>query len=153
MNKVMKNNVVKQILNPSSLVTLLAILAAFLIGGLLIAFANESVQTTAGYLFARPGDFFLAVWNSVFGAYDALFRGSIFNYKAIDSVGMIKPLTETLAYATPITLAGLGMAVAFRSGLFNIGGTGQIIFGAMGAAWVGFSFDLPAIIQDRKSVV
>ena len=141
------NKVVKQILNPNSITTALAVLASFLIGGLLIAFANEGVQTTATYLFSRPTDFLGSVWNAVFGAYDALFRGSIFNYKANDLVGMIKPLTETLSYATPITLAGLGMAVAFRSGLFNIGGTGQIIFGAMGAAWVGFSLELPAIIH------
>lgn len=147
------NKVIKQIINPSSLVTILAVLASFLIGGLLIAFANENVQTAATYLFARPIDFFLAVWNSVFGAYDALFRGSVFNYKAQDAVGMIKPLTETLTYATPITLAGLGMAVAFRSGLFNIGGTGQIIFGAMGAAWVGFSFELPALVHLPLAVI
>ena len=147
------NKVVKQIFNPSALVTVLAILASFLIGGLLIAFANEDVQATSGYLFARPTDFLSAVWNAVFGAYDALFRGSILNYKAMDSVGMIKPLTETLTYATPITLAGLGMAVAFRSGLFNIGGTGQIIFGAMGAAWVGFSLELPAIIHLPVAVI
>jgi general nucleoside transport system permease protein len=141
------NNVVKQIFNASSKLTALAVLSAFLIGGLLIAFANEDVQITSSYLFSRPTDFLAAVWNSIFGAYDALFRGSIYNYKALDSVGMIKPLTETLTYATPITLAGLGMAVAFRSGLFNIGGTGQIIFGAMGAAWVGFSVELPALIH------
>lgn len=147
------NNVVKQIFNASSKVTALAILAAFLIGGLLIAFANEEVQITASYLFSRPTDFLAAVWNSIFGAYDALFRGAIYNYKALDSVGMIKPLTETLTYATPITLAGLGMAVAFRSGLFNIGGTGQIIFGAMGAAWVGFSVELPALLHLPVAVI
>jgi simple sugar transport system permease protein len=45
------------------------------------------------------------------------------------------------------------MAVAFRSGLFNIGGTGQIIFGAMGAAWVGFTFDLPAFIHLPLAVI
>jgi simple sugar transport system permease protein len=147
------NNVVKQIFNASSKLTALAVLSAFLIGGLLIAFANEEVQITSSYLFSRPTDFLSAVWNSIFGAYDALFRGSIYNYKALDSVGMIKPLTETLTYATPITLAGLGMAVAFRSGLFNIGGTGQIIFGAMGAAWVGFSVELPALIHLPVAVI
>ncbi|CAB4549682.1 MAG: ABC transporter permease [Actinobacteria bacterium] len=147
------NNVVKQIFNASSRLTALAILSAFLIGGLLIAFANEEVQITSSYLFSRPTDFLAAVWNSIFGAYDALFRGAIYNYKALDSVGMIKPLTETLTYATPITLAGLGMAVAFRSGLFNIGGTGQIIFGAMGAAWVGFSVELPALIHLPVAVI
>ncbi|CAB4634714.1 unannotated protein [freshwater metagenome] len=147
------NNVVKQIFNASSRLTALAILSAFLIGGLLIAFANEEVQITSSYLFSRPTDFLAAVWNSIFGAYDALFRGAIYNYKALDSVSMIKPLTETLTYATPITLAGLGMAVAFRSGLFNIGGTGQIIFGAMGAAWVGFSVELPALIHLPVAVI
>ncbi|MEO0061311.1 MAG: hypothetical protein RL343_929 [Actinomycetota bacterium] len=147
------NKMIKQIFNPSALVTVLAILASLIIGGLLIAFANENVQTAAGYILARPADFFLAVWNSVFGAYDALFRGSIFNYKALDTIGMIKPITETFTYATPITLAGLGMAVAFRSGLFNIGGTGQIIFGAMGAAWVGFTFDLPAVVHLPLAVI
>jgi general nucleoside transport system permease protein len=147
------NNVVKQIFNASSRLTALAILSAFLIGGLLIAFANEEVQITSSYLFSRPTDFLAAVWNSIFGAYDALFRGAIYNYKALDSVGMIKPLTETLTYATPITLAGLGMAVAFRSGLFNIGGTGQIIFGAMGASWVGFSVELPALIHLPVAVI
>jgi simple sugar transport system permease protein len=147
------NKVIKQIFNASSQVTALAILAAFLIGGLLIAFANEEVQITSSYLFSRPTDFLAAVWNSIFGAYDALFRGAIYNYRALDSVGMIKPLTETLTYATPITLAGLGMAVAFRSGLFNIGGTGQIIFGAMGAAWVGFTLELPSLIHLPVAVI
>jgi ABC-type uncharacterized transport system permease subunit len=147
------NNVVKQIFNASSKLTALAILSAFLIGGLLIAFANEEVQITSSYLFSRPTDFLAAVWNSIFGAYDALFRGAIYNYRALDSVGMIKPFTETLTYATPITLAGLGMAVAFRSGLFNIGGTGQIIFGAMGAAWVGFTLELPALIHLPVAVI
>jgi len=33
-------------------------------------------------------------------------------------------------------MAGLGLAIAFRSGLFNIGGTGQIIAGAMGSTVV-----------------
>jgi simple sugar transport system permease protein len=43
-------------------------------------------------------------------------------------------------------MAGLGLAVAFRSGLFNIGGTGQILFGAMFAGWVGINVHLPWIL-------
>lgn len=131
----------------------LAVLASFIVGGVLIAVANDTVQTSASYLFARPGDFFSAIWNAVFGAYDALFRGSVFNYKAVELAGMIKPITETLAYATPITMAGLGLAVAFRSGLFNIGGTGQIIFGAMFAGWVGIYVDLPWAIHFPMAVL
>jgi len=135
--------VIKEITSTSVLLSVLAVFASLVVGGLLIAFSSPEVQTTASYLTARPSDFFMALWNSVFGAYDAMFRGAIFNYKALDGVQMIKPITETLAYATPITIAGLGLAVAFRSGLFNIGGTGQIIFGAMFAGWVGIYIDLP----------
>jgi simple sugar transport system permease protein len=147
------NKVMKEIFSASTLNTVLAVVASFLFGGILIAFANENVQVAAGYLFARPADFFLAIWNAVFGAYDALFRGSVFNYKLDGIVAMVKPITETLAYATPITLSGLGLAVAFRSGLFNIGAPGQIIFGAMFAGWVGINLDLPFYIHFPLAVV
>lgn len=40
-------------------------------------------------------------------------------------------------------MAGLGLGFGFRAGLFNIGGAGQIIFGALAAIWVSFSLDLP----------
>jgi general nucleoside transport system permease protein len=42
-------------------------------------------------------------------------------------------ITSTLVYATPLTLAGLGVAIGFRAGLFNIGGRGQFLIGAVGA--------------------
>jgi general nucleoside transport system permease protein len=147
------NKVMKEIFSASTLNTVLAVVASFVFGGVLIAFANENVQVAAGYLFARPADFFLAIWNAVFGAYDALFRGSVFNYKLDGIVAMVKPITETLAYATPITLSGLGLAVAFRSGLFNIGAPGQIMFGAMFAGWVGINLDLPFYIHFPVAVV
>ena len=123
--------------------SILAVLVSFVVGGILIALSDPNVQTTATYFTSRPTDLLSAIWNAVFGAYDALFRGSVFNYQAATPTGMIKPITETLAFATPITMAGLGLAVAFRSGLFNIGGTGQIIFGAIFAGWVGINVDLP----------
>jgi len=126
----------KDLVSGNALIPVLAVLASFVVGGILIALSNENVQAAAGYFFARPGDLFNAVWQSVFGAYEALFRGSIYNYQADNFGDGILSLTQTLAYATPITIAGLGLAVAFRSGLFNIGGTGQIIFGAVASAVV-----------------
>jgi simple sugar transport system permease protein len=51
-----------------------------------------------------------------------------------------------LAFATPIVLSGLGLAVAFRSGLFNIGAPGQIIFGAMLSGWVAIYVDAPGYV-------
>jgi ABC-type uncharacterized transport system permease subunit len=144
---------IKKFLRGNFALSALAVLVSLVVGGVLIAVSNTGVQTSATYLFARPGDFFSAVWNAVFGAYDALFRGSVFNYQASSFVGMITPITETLAFATPITMAGLGLAVAFRSGLFNIGGTGQILFGAMFAGWVGINVDLPWAIHFPLAVL
>lgn len=144
---------IRKYLSGNFALSVLAVLVSLVVGGVLIAVSNTGVQTSATYLFARPGDFFSAVWNAVFGAYDALFRGSVFNYQASSFVGMITPITETLAFATPITMAGLGLAVAFRSGLFNIGGTGQILFGAMFAGWVGINVDLPWAIHFPLAVL
>src|SRR3546814_5128282 len=39
------------------------------------------------------------------------------------------------------------LALAFKAGLFNIGGAGQLIVGAMAAAWVGITFDLPQLLH------
>ncbi|XEC96399.1 ABC transporter permease [Paenibacillus tarimensis] len=43
-------------------------------------------------------------------------------------------LTNTLTRATPIILVGLGVALAFRAGFFNLGSEGQMILGALCAA-------------------
>ncbi|HEY2495044.1 MAG TPA: ABC transporter permease [Paenibacillus sp.] len=43
-------------------------------------------------------------------------------------------LTNTLARATPIILAGLGVALAFRAGFFNMGAEGQMVLGGISAA-------------------
>ena len=45
-------------------------------------------------------------------------------------------LTSTLIAATPLAFTGLAAAVAFRMRLFNIGGEGQLYFGAIGAAGI-----------------
>lgn len=56
------------------------------------------------------------------------------------SVGSLNAISETLTAATPLVLAGLGLALGFRAGLFNIGAEGQILMGGMAAAVIGFSF-------------
>jgi len=143
---VKNNRIVREILNTSASTTVFAVLASFIVGGVLIAVANQDVQTAVGYFFNRPGDTFAALWNAVSGAYAAMFRGAIYNYNAHDFANGISPITDTLAFATPITLAGLGLAVAFRSGLFNIGANGQIIFGAMLSGWVAIYVQAPVYV-------
>ena len=45
-------------------------------------------------------------------------------------------ISETLVKTTPLLLTGLGVTVAWRAGLFSIGGEGQLIMGAIAAASV-----------------
>jgi len=54
---------------------------------------------------------------------------------------------NVLFRATPLIFTGLAVAFAFRCGLFNIGGEGQVYVGAFLAAYVGFTFtSLPAVL-------
>lgn len=124
-------------------VTVLAVVLALVVGGILIAVADSDVQDAAGYFFARPGDLFHAVWSSVSQAYAALFAGAIYDPRADTFAKGIRSLTETLTVSTPLVLAGLGLGVGFRAGLFNIGAQGQIVLGAVGAGYIGFAFSLP----------
>jgi simple sugar transport system permease protein len=41
----------------------------------------------------------------------------------------------------------LAVSSAFKAGLFNIGATGQMLAGAMTGLWVGFAFQLPAVLH------
>jgi general nucleoside transport system permease protein len=66
--------------------------------------------------------------------------------------GGAKELSETTVWATPYIFAGLAVALAFKGGLFNIGAEGQLAFGAVASALVGYGLPvlgvkLPAIIH------
>ena len=137
----------RELMRGSAVTTILAIVLALLVGGVLIALTNEDVQTAAGYFFSRPGDTFAAIWNSVAGGYEALFRGAVFNPKGNDFAAQIRPLTNSLGFAAPLIAAGLGVALAFRAGLFNIGARGQMLIGAMLAGLFAFNLDLPMWIH------
>jgi general nucleoside transport system permease protein len=74
--------------------------------------------------------------------------GRSFEALLAGSVGSVYALSETLTAAGPVTLAALGIALAFRAGLFNIGAEGQLLMGGMAAVVVGFSADgLPMAIH------
>jgi general nucleoside transport system permease protein len=70
----------------------------------------------------------VATGNNPFAAYAALVQGAF---------GSPTALGRTLLNATPLIFTGLAVAVAFRAGLFNIGGEGQFFIGAITAAGLG----------------
>ena len=92
-------------------IPLLATFTALIIGAIIIVLTGSSLS-------------------DALAAYGALLQGS---------VGSLRAISETLTAATPLIFAGLSVALAFRAGLFNIGGEGQALIGGMFAVWVGFS--------------
>ncbi|MDB5043647.1 MAG: putative transport protein superfamily, rane [Candidatus Eremiobacteraeota bacterium] len=67
-------------------------------------------------------------------AFGALFDGAF---------GTREEVAETLVQATNLLFPALGIAVAFRAGLFNIGAEGQLILGGFAAGWLGAQLPLP----------
>ena len=133
----------RDILSGGIVRTLLAVLVGFVVGAVLIIATNAEVIAASGYFFSRPMDLVSAAVRSVSTGYGALFRGSIYDTSAVDFATGIRPLTETLRFASPLIAAGLGIALSFRVGLFNIGGGGQLLIGAAFAGFVSFHWHLP----------
>lgn len=67
-----------------------------------------------------------------FEVYDRIFDRGFASRRAIQG---------SLITATPLAFTGLCAAVAFRMGVINIGGEGQLYVGAIGAAMVGIAMD------------
>lgn len=64
------------------------------------------------------------------------------------ALGSVNALSETLTAAIPLVLAGLGIGLAFRAGLFNIGAEGQMVVGGLATAAASFSITgLPMAIH------
>ena len=146
--------ILHRLFNGTPMLSVLAVVASLVVGAILIGFTNPRVADAAGYFFARPGDTFAALWQAVSGAYISLFQGAIFNPNRMDSVQQVlAPLSTTLYYAAPLIIAGLGVAIAFKVGLFNIGGRGQMLVGAGVAGWVGFTVPLPPVIHVAVALI
>ncbi len=118
----------------SALFTALAIVTAMIAGALVIVFSDPDTLNEWSEFTSDPLGALSASWDVASAAYRALFDTSL------NGTG---PLSRTLVEATPLLFAGLSVALAFRAGLFNIGGPGQLMMGATAAGWVGFHYDLP----------
>ncbi|HWL60226.1 MAG TPA: ABC transporter permease [Microbacteriaceae bacterium] len=147
------NAALQRILNGNWLVGIVAVVLSILVGSVLIAVTDSGVQAAAGYFFARPLDTIAAIWESIAGAYAAFFRGGIFDYRAATFAEGIESFAESLHRSTPLIIAALGIGLTFRAGLFNIGGRGQILFGAAFGGWIAFGTDLPYVIHPIVAVL
>jgi simple sugar transport system permease protein len=119
------------------IVPLITVLLAFLIGGLVVLLAGKDPIATYEAIWKGTGLQWLFPWTT----------GEDRTIAALN-------LQQTLIITTPLILTGLAVAFAFRAGLFNIGGNGQYIMGAIAAVWVGSSFEsMPGFIHIVLSIV
>ena len=139
------------------LVLVLALFMGLSFGGIMIIVTQPLLLTSWSHFFSHPGGTIASSFNTVWFAYEQLFQGAVINFHALRvliddpskaNLGIVLgPLSATLTYATPLIVAGLGLAIGFRSSLFNIGGQGQVILGGVLALLVGFSIHLTPILQ------
>ena len=126
----------------------LSISVALLIGALFLVFTDVEVL---GKLTSDPiGALGLGIGRAA-ASYSALFRGAFGDPaafgKALASNGdlqiwarALRPIVESVVAAVPLIFVGLGVSVAFRTGIFNIGGAGQFAMGAVGGAIAALVF-------------
>ena len=139
---------------PSWLVTALAIFLALLVGALLILVSDPEVPGKFGYFFAAPGDALSSSWHAVAAAYGAMLKGAIFDPGSAGSVTeAFRPISETITEAIPLIFGGLSIGLAFRAGLFNIGGQGQLIAGAICACYAGFTLHVPGVLALPAAII
>ncbi len=119
-----------------SVIPIVSILLALLVGSIIIIASSPASQGSFDLLLPLT-------------AYEALLEGatglSFLDVDdgvktlafSIDGERAIRALTNTLAAAAPLVLTGLAVGVGFKAGLFNIGGTGQVLVGGFAAALAG----------------
>ena len=103
---------------------LLTAIVAFFVGGLVVlATTGKNPLSTYNAIFKGTGLKWLFPW--VHGV-------------ARDQAALY--LQQTLLLTTPLILTGIAVAFAFRCGLFNIGGEGQYLVGAIVGVYIGSRF-------------
>ena len=116
------------------LASLLSILAGLLLGSIVVIIVGLAEQkiTTAG-MWEGVRLIFAGILSTGRDAAGALTWG--FNAQNVGNM---------LFRAMPLIMTGLGAAVAFQSGVFNIGGEGQVLVGGLASVIVGLTVPLPA---------
>ncbi|MDP9111908.1 MAG: ABC transporter permease, partial [Candidatus Eremiobacteraeota bacterium] len=63
------------------------------------------------------------------------------------SLGGPHQIAETLVQTTSLLFPALGVTLAFRAGLFNIGAEGQLLLGGLFAGALGARLNLPSVVE------
>ena len=147
------NAAFKEILSGGVTRTIVSVILGFAVGAFFMIISNREFLQSIGFFFADPLASIRAAGDVVGAGYGALIKGSIYNASAETFEGAVRPLTETLRLAGPLIAAGLGIGLGFRVGLFNIGGTGQLVSGLIWATFVATRMELPPVIHFVVAIV
>jgi ABC-type uncharacterized transport system permease subunit len=147
------NAAFKEILSGGVTRTVVSVILGFAVGAFFMIISNREFLQSVVYFFADPLSSLRAAGDVVGTGYGALIQGSIYNPNAASFEGAIRPFTETLRLAGPLIAAGLGIGLGFRVGLFNIGGTGQLVSGLIWATFVATRMELPPVIHFVVAIV
>ena len=147
------NAAFKEIMSGGVIRTIVSVILGFAVGAFFMIISNREFLQSVGFFFADPLASIRAAGDVVGAGYGALIKGSIYNASAVTFEGAIRPLTETLRLAGPLIAAGLGIGLGFRVGLFNIGGTGQLVSGLIWATFVATRVELPPVIHFVVAIV
>ena len=113
------------------------VLLVGLLMGLFILVVSEASQVGVGELVRTI--FTSGESSRALGAFSTMLTSGFDNMRNVGNV---------LHFATPIILTGLSVAFAFKTGLFNIGATGQFTVGAFVAIFIGVEFTfLPPFLR------
>lgn len=114
--------------NHGFLIPLIAILLGFIFGAIIMVITG-----------LNPKELFVSIVRAVTGI-------NINNIGTNKEVFNSRYIGEYFVSVIPLILTGLSAAFAFRTGLFNVGGEGQVVVGAFFATYVGLMFDLPKFL-------
>ena len=139
-------------------VTLFALVLGLVFGAIVIVTTTAPVLDAWRGFFSSwgaPGHALKVTVDNVGAAYRIMFTGSVFSpatlWHAITTgqgwSNALTPISETLTYATPLTIASIGVGIAFQTGIFNIGANGQAMMGGIAGAYVGTLIHLPMVLH------
>ncbi|ABW18512.1 ABC transporter permease [Alkaliphilus oremlandii] len=114
--------------NHNFLIPIIAILSGFLFGSIIMVLTG-----------LNPKDLFISIIRAVSGV-------DVNNIGTSKKVFNARYVGEYLVTVMPLVLTGLSSAFAFRTGLFNIGGEGQVLVGSFFATYAALMFDLPSFL-------
>lgn len=131
-----------------ALVPALAVITALVMGAIVILLTDLE---HLGRLGVDPAGALGGTVGGLAEAYGAMLAGAIGDPSRIvaalqggdrdDIAAAIRPITEATVSATPLIFAGLGVAIAFHAGLFNLGAAGQFVMGSLGATVTAFGLN------------